>query len=168
MRNFRLPGITAVVLAAGISVSFLSPAAAAASGTTSTDQIAQALAQGDGRTGARLICAAGAAADPVALGEVLSTADNLLLRMGSSEQQVQGFADAVDLAYRTAGVSAVTAGGSFAIGLANVSADYAAQPGDPVGWSASQVAIGSSILLKVIPSWLATGVAPRPLCAGGG
>ena len=167
MKNFRRRGSTAAILAAGISVSLISPAAASTSGTTPADRIAQALAQGDGPAGARLICAAGAAADPVTLGRALSTADDLVRRQGPDDQRVQGFAAAVDVAYQTAGVSAVTAGGSFAIGLADVTADYVAAPGDPVGWSTSQAAIGSAILLRVIPSWLTTGVAPRPSCAGG-
>ncbi|NKQ56711.1 hypothetical protein HFP15_27940 [Amycolatopsis sp. K13G38] len=160
----RLVGTTpAVMLAAGMTILF-TPAASAAEPDAMT-QIAQALAQGDGPQGARLICTAGYTGDSVALGHSLSRADNLVLRTGADDAHVQRFADAVDTAYRRAGVAPTTAGGSFAIGLADMLEGYASAPADPLAWSTSQAGIGSSILLRAVPSWVQAPMPPQRPCS---
>lgn len=126
----------------------------------SVGQIAGALADGDGKTAAHLICRYGVVNDPIGLGHSLSTADNRVLDMGATDDQVDRFAAAVDDAYRIAGVPRQTAATSFVVGLADMGKGYGANPVGPVHWSSSQAAIGSGILLRVIPGWAASPVPP--------
>lgn len=166
----------AVLAAAGLVLGGAAPQAAAAPGAgivpdtppgkeRIVQRIARVLADGEGRTAARLICDNGFADEMSGLGHTLSAADFLLVRRGATEARIDRFAGAVNDAYRLAAVPRDVAGGSFLIGLGDIMAGYAGAPAEPVGFWSAQAAIGGGILVRAGQEWAASPVPQAPCSA---
>jgi hypothetical protein len=138
------------------------PAASAADGSSVTEQIARALADGESRSAARMICDYGYADEMEDLGHVLSAADFLVVDAGGTDAQVEVFADAVNDAYRFAAVPRDVAGMSFVIGLGDIIQGYAGEPSDPVAFWSTQANIGTGILARVGQEWVVSPIPAAP------
>jgi len=126
------------------------------------DKISRALAAGEGRKAARMICDYGFADEMGGLGHTLSAADFLIVRRGATDRRTSSFADAVNDAYRLAAVPRDVAGGSFLIGLGDITRGYAGNPREPVGFWSAQAAIGSGILTRIGQEWATSPIPDAP------